>query len=99
MLTPQEVVDRLVVGQFGDVVAEFGAHMATEFTEDDLASVWQDAVKRFGGFVAEGDGSVVLHDLDLGFQRGTAHLQLAYRGGRIVGLVIKPGGPSAKFGE
>ena len=99
MLTPQEVVDRLVVGQFADVVAEFGAHMATEFTEQDLATVWQDAVSRFGGYVGEGDGSIVLHDIDLGFERGEAHLQLAYRSGRIVGIVIKPGGPTAKFGE
>ena len=42
---------------------------------------------------------VALHDLALHCENGDAHLQIAYRGGTLSGLVLLDGPPTGRFGR
>jgi hypothetical protein len=53
---------------------------------------------QLGSLVSAGD-AVVLHDVPLSFSDGQAHLQVTYSSGAISGLVLRPGPPTARFGD
>jgi hypothetical protein len=93
-----EVVEALTSGRIDDVREGFSGSFKKKGSAKDLAKVWSEAVKQFGAFVGA-DEAVVLYDIPLRFERGGGHLQVAYRSGEIVGMVLRPGPPTSKFGE
>jgi hypothetical protein len=40
-----------------------------------------------------------MHDLTLVFETGIAHLQVVYIGDEITGLTMRPGHPTARYGD
>lgn len=97
-MKPNEILDALVSGRVEEVRAIFDERCAEAISAHELQRVWASAVEELGDYIAATD-PIVLHDIPLTFSRGRAHLQLAYRGERVTGMVLKPGGPTAKFGQ
>lgn len=60
--------------------------------------MWGELIDALGPMQSVGDG-IVVHDIPLTFVRGAAHLQVAYRDGRIAGLAVREGAPTGRFGE
>ena len=93
-----QVVQALASGRAEAVHAAFSASFAAQVSAGEVAEVWGAALEQFGAFRAA-ENAVVLYDLHLRFERGDAHLQIVYQGPETAGLVLRPGGPTARFGE
>lgn len=97
-MTPNEILAALQSGAF-DSIAEHGDEsFRADVSPEQMRDAWLDAGSRWGEMLAA-DAAVLLHDVPLRFQRGEAHLQVAYRDDRIVGLILLPGQPTARFGD
>ena len=97
-MTPAEVLAALQSGDVDAIAAHGDVTFREHVSPEDMRSTWTEASAQWGELVDAG-AEVLLHDVPLRFTRGEAHLQVAYRGDRIVGLVLKPGSPTARFGE
>ena len=97
-MTPAEVAKALAVGDVSSVRSAMDDDTRQGIPEDRMRSVWNELVGALGPMQSVGDG-VVVHDVPLKLERGDAHLQVAYRSGRIAGLVVKQGMPTGRFGE
>ena len=96
-MTPNEILAALQSGAF-DSIAEHGDEsFRANVSPEQMRDAWLDACSRWGEMVAA-DAAVLLHDVPLRFQRDEAHMQVAYRDDRIVGLMLLPGQPTARFG-
>jgi hypothetical protein len=93
-----EVLEGLIAGNVEAISERGDATFRSTVTAQEMRDVWQQATAQWGQCTGAGEG-VLLHDFPLTFERGDAHLQVAYRGEQIVGLVLKPGGPTARFGQ
>lgn len=89
-MKPSEVVEALASGRVDEVRASFDKGCAKAISAREIQRVWASAVEQLGEYVAAGD-PIVLHDVPLSFSLGTEHLQLAYRGDKVTGLVLKFG--------
>ena len=94
----QQVIEAIASGRVEELHRAFTRSLADEVSPRGITSVWRDAVAQLGSFLGD-EEPVVLYDLPLRFERGHAHLQIVYRCGEIAGLVLKPGVPTAKFGQ
>lgn len=97
-MEPKEVVNALMTGRYDEIHDAGDAGFRRAIPAKEIQRVWQATTDQFGEPTAVNDG-VVLHDLGLTFANGEAHVQVAYRDGKIAGMVIRPGQPTAKFGE
>ena len=97
-MEPREVVNALMTGRYDEISSAADANFRQKIPTAKIREVWQATTATFGeptGFQA----GVVLHDLGLTFANGEAHVQIAYRDGKISGVVVRPGAPTARFGE
>jgi len=97
-MTPTQVLEALTAGNEGAISGSGDGAFRSNVSPQQLREVWGEATARWGDFTGAGE-AVLLHDLPLTFARGDAHLQIAYRGEDIVGLVLRPGAPTGRFGE
>ena len=97
-MEPKEVVNALLTGRYDEISDAADANFRHKVPTAEIQRVWQATIARFGEPTGVLDG-VVLHDLGLTFANGEAHVQVAYRDGKIAGLVVRPGSPTARFGE
>ena len=97
-MTPEEVVRALVANDIGAIQAAATPGFRERISAGEMARVLAEARASHGGLQSAGE-PLVVYDLPLEFERGTAHLQIAYEGTAIAGLVIKPGRPTGRFGE
>jgi hypothetical protein len=63
-----------------------------------MRRVWTEMEASIGP-VQSVEPGVALHDLALHCENGDAHLQIAYRGGTLSGLVLLDGPPTGRFGR
>jgi hypothetical protein len=97
-MEPKEVVNALLTGRYDEIHDAGDAGFRRAVPAREIRKVWQATTSQFGEPTSVNDG-VVLHDLGLTFADAEAHVQVAYREGKIAGLVIRHGKPTAKFGE
>lgn len=88
----------LRAGRFDEISAAADDAFRQDLPPEELERTWTAATETLGQLTGTGT-AVVVHDLPLNFQNGDGHLQIAYRDGRIAGLVLRPGSPTGKFGE
>jgi hypothetical protein len=97
-MEPKEVVNALMTGRYDEISGAADANFRRKVSAAEIQKVWQATTATFGEPTGIQAG-VVLHDLGLTFANGEAHVQIAYRDGKISGLVVRPGSPTARFGE
>jgi putative heme iron utilization protein len=97
--TPTAVLTALASGDYESIHAHMPAQIVAAIPADMMKAVWTAAQKEWGRFVGVDGPPVVLHELPLKFKSASAHFQVAYRGEEIVGLILKPGPPSGRFGQ
>ncbi|MDX6198106.1 MAG: hypothetical protein QOJ79_1257 [Actinomycetota bacterium] len=98
-MTPTEVLAALTEGKYDAINRHGDATFRSQVTSQKMRDVWEQATTSWGDCSGVGNQAVVLHDLPLTFERGEAHLQVVYREDQIVGLVLKPGAPTGRFGQ
>ncbi|MBV8927903.1 MAG: hypothetical protein JO152_02095 [Mycobacteriaceae bacterium] len=98
-MEPTEVVNALMTGRYDEISDAADAHFRRSIPTSEIKRVWEATTARFGGQPVGIKADVVLHDLGLSFANGEAHVQIAYRDGKIAGLVLRPGPPTGRFGE
>lgn len=96
-MTPTQIVDALQSGAFEDVASAATPSFRPQLREQ-LPSVWRSLVDRCGP-VDLAPEQAYPHDLALVGPHGSAHLQVAYRGDVISGLILRPGAPTGRFNE
>ena len=92
------VVQALAAGRPEEVKGALSEEFAQELPDGELTRIWQEAIRQLGEFVAAGE-PLRLYDVPLSFAGGDAHLQLAYKGVNITGLMLRPGPPTGTFGH
>ena len=97
-MTPDQVLEALIQGDFETIRSAANDGFREHISATELARVWA-ATGDSLGVLQTVDAGVVLHDLALHGEKGTAHLQVAYHDGVISGLVLLPGAPTGRFGE
>ena len=66
--------------------------------EKAIRTTWSALTEKLGELQEVGE-PVTVHDVPLTLERGAAHLQVAYRGDTIAGLVLREGAPTGRFGD
>jgi hypothetical protein len=97
-MTANEVVSAFQRGDFEDVHSAMSGDFAAKFTTAELSKAWNAMLSSFGAFKSATE-DITLHDWALVFDGGDGHLQVACRGSEIVGMVLRPGKPTGRFGE
>ena len=97
-MTPTEVATALADGDIEQVHTAMDDTTREALPENKIRGVWDQLTSKLGALRSVGDG-VVVHEVPLTLEHGDAHLQVAYRAGRIVGLVVKEGAPTGRFGS
>jgi len=97
-MSPNDVIQALTSGDLDSIEAAIKPELREMVPVAALAQLWAEASEHLGAYVETGEG-VVMHDVTLVFTTGVAHLQVVYIGDEITGLTMRPGHPSARFGE
>ncbi len=97
-MTPNDVIQALTSGDLDGIEAAIKPELREIVAVPAVAQLWAEATEHLGAYVEPGEG-VVMHDLTLVFERGVAHLQVVYIGDEITGLTMRPGHPTARYGE
>jgi hypothetical protein len=97
-MTPTQVLDALRSGNTDAITEQGDEDFRSNVSSEQMRQVWNEATARWGDLVTT-DEAVVVQDMPLKFTGGEAHLQVAYRAGRVAGLILKPGPPTGRFGE
>ncbi len=97
-MTPNDVITALTSGDLDSIDAAIKPELREIVAVPAVAQLWAEANEHLGAYVEPGEG-VVMHDLTLVFERGVAHLQVVYIGDEITGLTMRPGHPTARYGE
>lgn len=97
-MEPDDVVNALMTGRYDEIHDAGDAGFRRAVPTADIQQVWQ-AMTTAMGQPAGVDEGVVVHDVGLTCPNGQAHVQIAYRDGKIAGLVVKPGAPTGRFGQ
>lgn len=97
-MTPDAVLDALRSGDTEAIRTAANDDFRNNVSADQMTQVWATALDQLGSLVTAGD-AVVLYDVPLSFSAGDGHLQITYDNGTISGLVLRPGPPTARFGE
>jgi hypothetical protein len=97
-MSPNDVIQALTSGNLDSIEAAIKPELREMVPVAALAQLWAEATEHIGAYVETGE-EVVMHDQTLVFENGIAHLQVVYIGDEITGLTMRPGHPSARFGE
>ena len=97
-MSPNDVIQALTSGDLASIEAAIKPELREMVPVSALAQLWSEASEHLGEYVEPGE-EVVMHDLTLMFKTGMAHLQIVYLGEEITGLTMRPGHPTARFGE
>jgi hypothetical protein len=97
-VTPSEVIQAVLNGDVNAIRAAATPGFRDHVAAQEMTEVLTALSDAFGSFASAGR-PLVLHDVPLNFERGQAHLQVAYEGDAIAGLVIRKGQPTGRFGE
>jgi len=97
-MSPTDVIQALTSGNLASIEEAIKSELREVVALPALAQLWAEATEHLGAYVEPGE-EVIMHDLTLVFENGIAHLQVVYIGDEITGLTMRPGHPSARFGE
>ena len=97
-MNPNDVIQALTSDNLASIEATIKPELREMVPVAALAQLWAEAKEHIGAYVEPGE-EVVMHDLTLVFETGIAHLQIVYIGDEITGVTIRPGHPSARYGE
>jgi hypothetical protein len=97
-MTPDEILDALQTSDWERVRAGATEGFRLHIPADEIAKVWTELEADVGAVVSVGPNRV-LHDLWLHCERGDAHLQAAYEGDILTGLMLLGGPPTGSFGQ
>ncbi|HVF14461.1 MAG TPA: hypothetical protein VM942_07675 [Acidimicrobiales bacterium] len=97
-MTPNDVIQALTSGDLASIEGAIKPELREMVPASALAQLWAEATEHIGAYVENGE-EVVMHDLTLVFQSGIAHLQVVYIGDEITGVTMRPGHPTARYGE
>jgi hypothetical protein len=97
-MSPNDVIQALTSGNLDSIEAAIKPELREMVPVAALAQLWAEATEHIGAYVENGE-EVVMHDLTMVFANGIAHLQVVYIGDEITGLTMRPGHPTARFGE
>ena len=97
-MTPNDVIQALISGDLGSIESATKSELRELVPASAVAQLWAEATEHIGAYVETGE-EVVMHDQTLVFETGIAHLQIVYIGGEITGMTMRPGHPTARFGE
>ena len=97
-MTPNDVIQALISGDTDSIEGEIKEELREIVKASDLAQLWAEASEHLGPYVEAGE-QVVMHDVTLVFTNGVAHLQVVYIKDEITGVTMRPGHPSARYGE
>ena len=97
-MSPNDVIQALTSGDLDSIEAATKPELREMVSVAALAQLWTEAAEHIGAYVEPGE-QVVMHDLTLVFATGIAHLQIVYIGDEITGITMRPGHPTARFGE
>jgi len=97
-MSPNDVIQALTSGDLASIEAATKSELREMMPVSALAQLWAEATEHLGAYVEPGE-EVVMHDLTLTFSTGIAHLQVVYIGDEITGITLRPGHPTARYGE
>jgi hypothetical protein len=97
-MTPNDVIQALAGGDLDSIEAAIKPELREIVALPGVAQLWAEASEHLGAYVEPGE-EVVMHDLTMVFERGIAHLQVVYIGDQITGVTMRPGHPTARYGE
>jgi|GEM_PF-5871421 len=97
-MTPNDVIQALRTGDLDSIDAAIKPELREIVAVPAVAQLWAEASEHLGPFVEVGE-EVVMHDLTMVFEKGVAHLQVVYIGEEITGVTMRPGHPTARYGE
>jgi hypothetical protein len=97
-MSPNDVIQALTSGDLAGIESAIKPELREMLPVADLAQLWAEANEHLGAYVEPGE-VVVMHDQTLVFETGVAHLQIVYIGDAITGITMRPGHPSARYGE
>lgn len=97
-MTPNDVIQALTSGDLDSIEAAIKPELRELVAVPAVAQLWAEAIEHLGAYVEPGE-EVVMHDLTVVFERGLAHLQVVYIGDQVTGVTIRPGHPTARYGE
>ncbi|MEA2702403.1 MAG: hypothetical protein QOD63_348, partial [Actinomycetota bacterium] len=97
-MNPNDVIKALTDGDMAGIEAAIAPELREHIPMADLKRMWDDAGEQLGALVDQGE-QVVMYDTTLNFEKGIAHLQIVYVADKLTGILLRPGHPSARFGE
>ncbi len=97
-MTPTDVIHALNGGDLDSLEAAIKPELREIVAVPAVAQLWTEATEHLGAYVETGE-QVVMHDLTVVFERGIGHLQVVYIGDQITGVTLRPGHPTARYGE
>ena len=97
-MTPTDVIRSLISGDLDALEAAIKPELREIVAAPSVAQLWAEAAEHLGAYVEEGE-KVIMHDLTVVFEKGIAHLQVVYIGDQITGVTLRPGHPTARYGE
>ena len=97
-MNPNEVIKALNDGDMTGIEAAIAPELREHIPIADLKKMWEDAGEQLGALQSPGE-QVVMYDTTLGFEKGVAHLQIVYVNDKLTGILLRPGHPTARFGE
>ncbi len=97
-MSPNDVIQALTSGDQASIENAVKAELREMVQVPALVQLWAEATEHIGAYVETGE-EVVMRDLTMVFEKGIAHLQVVYIGDEITGITMRPGHPTARFGE
>lgn len=97
-MNPNDVIKALTDGDLAGIEAAIAPELREHIPVADLKRMWEDAGEQLGALVSQGE-EVLMHDVTLNFEKGVAHLQVVYVADKLTGILMRPGHPTARFGE
>ncbi len=97
-MKPNDVIKALSDGDMAGIEAAIAPELREHIPVADLKRMWEDAGEQLGSLVSQGE-EVLMHDVTLNFEKGVAHLQIVYVSDKLTGILMRPGHPTARFGE
>ena len=97
-MNPNDVIKALSNDEAASIEAAIAPELREHIPVADLKRMWDDATDQLGPLLGQGE-EVVMHDITLTFEKGVAHLQVVYVSEKLTGILLRPGHPTARFGE
>lgn len=97
-MSPTDVIQALTDGDLDRIDAAIKPELQEFVGAAGLSQQWGEAKEHLGAYIETGE-KVVMEDLTVVFEKGVGHLQVVYIGDQITGLTLRPGHPTARYGE